>query len=188
MIQVFNFLDFGWSIIKKENITKDHYIQHVLMRSSAYTYRHATQISGIVAGASDKDLKHIFDYGSYLGLAFQLIDDIFNLRPRHKSWGKVIAEDLTEGKRSLLMLYTLDKANDKDKRRFIKILDSHTENEKVLIEAIEIIEKYRIFERVEKEARDYVESAINCIRKTNISKDYISLLIEFANYVTDRKI
>jgi len=181
-------IDIGWSIERKLDYSFDEYIQHVHMRSSAYTYRHAARISSIVAEANKEDLKHIFDYSSYLGVAFQLIDDIFNLRPEMDSWGKVVSEDLTEGKRSLLVLYTLKKAARQDRNRLLEILDSHTDNPDTLQEAVEIMEKYDVFKKVREKAAQYIEKAIDCILITDITNDYKLLLTEFAQYVVDRKI
>lgn len=181
-------IDIGWSIERRLDYSFDEYIQHVYMRSSAYTYRHAARISSIAAGANKEDLKYIFDYSSYLGVAFQLIDDIFNLRPEMNSWGKVVSEDLTEGKRSLLVFYTLKKAARQDRDRLMEILDAHTENPDTLQEAVGIMEKYDVFERVRKKATQYIEKAIDCILMTDITNDYKLLLTEFAQYVVDRKI
>ncbi len=181
-------IDIGWSLERKLDYSYEEYIQHVCMRSSAYTYRHAARISSIAAGAAKKDLKHIFDFGSYLGVAFQLVDDIFNLRPEMESWGKVVSEDLTEGKRSLLVFYTLNKASREDRTRLLEILDAHTENPDTLQEAVKIIEKYDSFDQVRDQASRYIEKAIDSILKTDILDEYKILLTEFAQYVIDRKI
>ena len=141
-------LDMGWVKEERNSIHEDEYIQHILFRSSSYTYRHAARIGAIVAGADDEDLYAIFQYSSLLGVAFQFLDDILNLRPGLDSWGKTIGEDITEGKRSLLVLHAIKKATKEDRTRLLEILDGTATDPLVINEAIDILENYGAFKLV----------------------------------------
>jgi len=181
-------LDLGWTREKINSIPEDEYIQHILFRSCSYTYRHAARIGAIVAGADDVDLKAIFQYSSLIGIAFQFIDDILNLKPELKSWGKTVGEDITEGKRSLLVLHAIKKASNEDRTRLLEILDGSVTDPLILKEGIDILKKYGAFEIVRKKADKYIDQACNIIQKTKISEEYKSLLVDFAYYVVERKI
>lgn len=181
-------LDLGWIKEKRNTIPEDEYIQHILFRSCSYTYRHAARIGAIVAGADDADLNAIFQYSSLIGIAFQFIDDILNLKPALESWGKTIAEDITEGKRSLLVLHAIKKATNEDRTRLLEILDGTVTDPLILKEAIDILEKYEAFEIVRKKADQYIDQACNIIQKTKISEEFKPLFVEFAYYVVERKI
>ncbi len=181
-------LDLGWAWEKNNHISEAEFIQHLIFRSCSYTYRHAALLGAISAGANDTNLDIVFKYSTSLGIAFQLIDDILNLKPPLDSWGKTTAEDITEGKRSLLVLYTLRKATRSDNDRLLKILDGKVTDQAVLAEAIAIIEKYKAFEYVLKIARKKVDEAIQTIYKTRLDDDYKLLFEEFASYVIERKI
>jgi geranylgeranyl diphosphate synthase type I/geranylgeranyl diphosphate synthase type II len=181
-------LDLGWTKEKINEIPEDEYIQHILFRSSSYTYRHAARIGAIAGGADDSDLKNIFQYSSMIGVAFQFIDDILNLKPESENWGKIIGEDITEGKRSLLVLHTIKEASDSDRTRLLKILDSKETDPFILQEAISILEKYDSFNIVKKKAKLFVEKACENIQKTKLSDEYKELLVDLAWYVVERKI
>jgi geranylgeranyl pyrophosphate synthase len=181
-------LDLGWTREKIYEINEDEYIQHILFRSSSYTYRHAARLGAIVGEADDSDLKSIFQYGSMIGVAFQFIDDILNLKPGSDNWGKVLGEDITEGKRSPLVLHTIKEASASDRTRLLKILDSKETDPLILLEAISILEKYDAFNVVKKKADLFAEKACTDILKTKLSDEYKEILVDLAWYVVERKI
>lgn len=181
-------LDLGWVREKHNDISEEMYMQHILFRSCSYTYRHAARIGSIVGGADSRNLDIIYQYASLLGLAFQLVDDILNLKPVLSSWGKTVGEDLTEGKRSLLVLYCLKKASQADRKRLLMILDGQVIDTQILNEAIIILTKYGSFNYVIKKAGDYIRQAIQVIHKADMPKKYRTLFEEFAWYVVERKI
>lgn len=181
-------LDLGWAKDKVTEIPDDEYIQHILFRSCSYTYRHAARLGAIVAGADDTDLKIVFQYSSLLGVAFQFIDDILNLKPESHSWGKTIGEDITEGKRSPLILHTLNSADSADRNRLLEILDDNVTDHALINESIMILEKYKSFEFVRARATSYIEQACKIIEKLRISSEFILLLKDFAFYVIERKV
>jgi geranylgeranyl pyrophosphate synthase len=181
-------LDLGWSWKKRNQIPEEEFMQHILFRSCSYTYRHAARLGAIVGGADADNLDLIFKYSTLLGQGFQLVDDILNLKPALTSWGKTVGEDITEGKRSLLVLYCLDKASADDRFRLLEILDSHTTKSDDLAEAIKILDQYGSFSYVLNRAREYINEAIEVVDHLDIPEKYKTLLKEFAMYVTDRKV
>jgi geranylgeranyl pyrophosphate synthase len=181
-------LDLGWTKERIYEINEDEYIQHILFRSSSYTYRHAARIGAITGGADDVDLNYIFQYSSMIGVAFQFIDDILNLKPESEYWGKTIGEDITEGKRSPLVLHTIKEASVPDRTSLLNILDGKVTDPSILKEAVTIMEKYDAFNIVRQKANLFVEKACKNIQKTKLPDDYKELLVDLAWYVVERKI
>lgn len=65
---------------------------------------------GALLGGADDEMQDIYrSYGHYLGLAFQVQDDILGIWGDEKVTGKSVASDLVEGKNSLPVLAGLDK-------------------------------------------------------------------------------
>ena len=181
-------LDLGWAWDKRNHTSEEEFMQHILFRSCSYTYRHAARIGSIVGGADSKNLDIIYQYTSLLGLAFQLVDDILNLRPALNTWGKTIGEDLTEGKRSLLVLFCLKRASLADQKQLLKILDGQITDFRLLEEAIDILTKYDAFDYVLKKAEAYIKKAIEVIQEADLSEKHKTIFEEFAWYVVERKI
>jgi geranylgeranyl pyrophosphate synthase len=181
-------LDLGWAKERITEIPDDEYIQHILFRSSSYTYRHAARIGAIAGGADESDLKNIFNYASMTGVAFQFIDDILNLKPESENWGKIIGEDITEGKRSPIVLHSIKMASQSDRNHLLEILDSREKDPQKIQEAIRILDKYDSFTAVRGKANLFVEKACDAIQQTKLSDDSKNLLVELAWYIVERKV
>jgi len=66
-------------------------------------------IGALLGGASDEQQEIYRSFGHYLGLAFQVQDDILGIWGDEKIIGKSVASDLVEGKNSLPVLAGLGK-------------------------------------------------------------------------------
>jgi geranylgeranyl diphosphate synthase type II len=63
-----------------------------------------------LAGASAEDLKAMEDYGEKVGLIFQIVDDILDLKGDEKLLGKPVGSDLRNKKSTFPHIYGLDKS------------------------------------------------------------------------------
>lgn len=68
-----------------------------------------TAAGAILAGADASIIETFRSYGHYLGLAFQVQDDILGIWGKEEKTGKSIASDLIERKKSLPVLISLEK-------------------------------------------------------------------------------
>jgi geranylgeranyl diphosphate synthase type I len=75
-----------------------------LLKSARYTATRPLQIGAALAGGHDDLLDHLARYGDATGMAFQLRDDVLGVFGDETVTGKSAADDLREGKRTLLVL------------------------------------------------------------------------------------
>ena len=101
---------------------------------------------------------------------------------------KYIGRDITEGKRSLLVIHSLDKAKPKDRQRLMKILNMHTTDQKIRKEAISIIRKYGSIEYAKKYAHNLVKESWNEIDGSLPPSNAKEKLKAFASYLVEREI
>ncbi|HEY8339871.1 MAG TPA: polyprenyl synthetase family protein [Egibacteraceae bacterium] len=81
-----------------------------LLKSGRYTVTRPLQL-GVAIGGGDAALEAALrEYGDALGVAFQLRDDVLGLFGDPEEMGKGAISDLREGKRTVLMLRTLQRA------------------------------------------------------------------------------
>ena len=73
------------------------------LKTAYYTFAYPLSIGATLAGASEDQTKKIFEYGVYLGRAFQIQDDILGMFADEKKIGKSILSDLQEAKKTLLI-------------------------------------------------------------------------------------
>lgn len=101
-----NNLDFGQSDLIRLHILK----------TARYTIEGPLMMGAVLSGTR-KDIKPLSYYGTLLGTAFQLHDDILGLFGEEAETGKSIKSDVNEGKKTLLMLKAMEYSE--EDRQFI---------------------------------------------------------------------
>ncbi len=120
----------------------------------------AAELAGILCGASSEVQKALSLFGSTIGVAFQISDDILNLTPSKLSDNKGgIGDDITEGKVTLLLLNVLKEGDEKDKKRLLEIISMHTKDKALIEEAISIIAKYDSINYAKRKANELLSKA-----------------------------
>ncbi|RWH56777.1 MAG: polyprenyl synthetase family protein [Mesorhizobium sp.] len=74
--------------------------------------RFACEAGAIIAGASAVDRERLAEFGSAIGLAFQLADDLLDLTADAKQMGKATKKDAAAGKATLAALHGADWARE----------------------------------------------------------------------------
>ena len=67
---------------------------------------------GILAGLEDGKLKALYNYGTHLGLAFQVVDDILDVTGKTAEIGKTPGKDSAQGKVTFVSAYGLERARE----------------------------------------------------------------------------
>jgi geranylgeranyl diphosphate synthase type II len=98
------------------------YLTMVELKTSWYSFITPLQAGAIAAGVDPDRLEPLESLGRHLGAAFQITDDLLNLRADPEEYGKEIGGDLWEGKRTLMLLHTLRTARLRDRMRALQIL------------------------------------------------------------------
>lgn len=86
-------------------------LQDMYMRKTSALLIAAASIGCIVAGKNDEEsLKSAAKYGYYLGLAFQVVDDILDCTADEKALGKPVGSDQRNNKTTFVSIYGVGKA------------------------------------------------------------------------------
>jgi len=179
-------VDLTWAWLREGKFSEAAYMQQVQHRSTSYTYRMPLRIGGICAKAPKSDYDILVKYGEYVGLGFQLIDDILNAVSDDTHWGKEMREDIIQGKYTLQVIKTLERSSEATRKRLIAILDSRTHDQKLLLEAMHIIKDSGAMDYCSDLAIDYMEKAKEVVTHLSVDQEYISILQRFANYIVER--
>ena len=70
------------------------------------------------------NLDSLFNFGFFLGAAFQIQDDVLNLVGNHEQYGKELDGDLQEGKRTLMLVRLLELSSESERAQIKEILDT----------------------------------------------------------------
>ena len=82
------------------------------------------EVGAVLAGAQAAERKAAVDYGTNLGLAFQITDDLLDLIGRPDSTGKPVGGDLKDGKVTLPILLTLESCSEEEAARIGELIAS----------------------------------------------------------------
>ena len=115
-------VELDWVRSNTWRLDDDDYLKMVELKTSWYSFITPLQAGAIAAGAAPERLAPLESLGRHLGAAFQITDDLLNLRANPDEYGKEIGGDLWEGKRTLMLLHTLRCAEPDDRDRAVQIL------------------------------------------------------------------
>ena len=92
------------------DVTEEEYL-HVIEYKTAKLFQAAAQVGAILAGATDLQEQALKNYGTHLGTAFQIIDDVLDYAGDVTTIGKNLGDDLAEGKPTLPLIYLLNQGS-----------------------------------------------------------------------------
>lgn len=87
--------------------TQDQYLD-VITRKTAILFAAGCYGAATLAAAPPALRQRLHDFGLNLGIAFQMIDDVLDYDGNPETMGKNVGDDLTEGKPTLPLIYTLE--------------------------------------------------------------------------------
>jgi len=90
-------------------------------KTSYYTIAGPMRLGAIIAGANKAQLEKLADFGVVLGRCFQLVDDILDVTSDFEGL-KEYANDIYEGKRTVILGHLLREARKDDKKKILSIL------------------------------------------------------------------
>lgn len=88
------------------DVDQDRYLQ-VIRYKTAKLFEAASRLGAIIAGGDAETEQCLADYGTHLGTAFQLIDDLLDYSGAEGETGKHLGDDLAEGKPTLPLIHVL---------------------------------------------------------------------------------
>ena len=179
-------LDIGWARDGRYDITPEDYLVMATCKTAHYSGAVPLAIGAIIGGGTETQIEGLRNYGLDTGLAFQIQDDLLNLIGRAESTQKGFRDDITEGKRTLVVVHALQNLDGDDRARLVELLSSHTKDEADLDEAVSIMNRSGSIDY----ARNYAENLTSIAKNRLIdmidpspSRD---LLISMADWFVNR--
>jgi octaprenyl-diphosphate synthase len=167
------------------SLSEDEYLS-VIGQKTAVLFESACKTCAILADASDKQKQALSDYGYYLGIAFQMADDLLDYTQDTAKLGKEFGADLKEGKMTLPVIHALGRADDEDKEfmaTIIKDQDFSSEDFEILVEKLE---KYDGIDYTREMAASYIQKAKDALSIFE-SSETKELMFDIADYALARK-
>jgi octaprenyl-diphosphate synthase len=119
-------------------------------------------------------------FGEYVGIAFQIKDDIFDYGMPGKI-GKPTGIDIRERKLTLPIIYTLNNSNKEVRKELIAIIKNQNENRKSVQRAVSLVEENGGIAYSYEQMLSYARKALDIIRDfpENEAKKSLELLVDY---------
>jgi len=168
------------------NIANKDYFKMVGKKTAAL-FQTCCETGGIAAGASERKLKALSNYGFNLGIAFQIQDDILDIFGEKKSFGKKIGKDIMERKGgNIVIMLALKELPKSDKKRVLEIMRKNEIKNKDIQGVIKLIKKTNGLQNAYRLGKNFAEKAkenLNYLPKNKWS----NILNAIANFTIERK-
>jgi geranylgeranyl diphosphate synthase type II len=115
-------IELGWRRDVALHLGDADYLDMVLKKTCWYTTIFPSRAGALIGTRSEDDLDRFLRFGFFLGAAFQVQDDVLNLAGDEERYGKELAGDILEGKRTLILLHLLREASDAERDRLTAFL------------------------------------------------------------------
>ncbi len=167
----------------KMNIDEQTYFEIITKKTATLIASCAANGACSVRASSDIVSK-MKDYGTYLGIAFQLRDDLFDYQPKGLI-GKPTGNDIKEKKLTLPLIYSLSKSDVITRAKIHKLVRSSRKNSKAVDEVVNFVKVNGGLEYTAQKMYEYRDKAKG-ILMTYPETDYRQAMLKLADYVVER--
>tara|TARA_B100000513_G_scaffold25223_1_gene9723 strand:- start:247 stop:1263 length:1017 start_codon:yes stop_codon:yes gene_type:complete len=127
----------------------------VITAKTAELFAAACRIGAVVAERPKAEEDALLSYGTNLGIAFQLIDDVLDYSAKQAELGKTVGDDFREGKVSLPAILAFNRGDEDERAFWRRTLEDLDQNDDDLKKAIELMTKHHALSDTVDRARHY---------------------------------
>jgi octaprenyl-diphosphate synthase len=164
--------------------TEEAYLQ-VITAKTARLFAAAAKIGAVVADRPPAEARALFDYGTYLGIGFQLVDDGLDYAASQATLGKTVGDDFREGKVTLPMVLAFARGTEEERAFWRRTVDESDQSDGDLDHAIGLLERHGAIDDTLDRAREYGERARAALQ---VFPDctYRQALLDAVDFTTER--
>ncbi|OFX25476.1 MAG: polyprenyl synthetase [Bacteroidetes bacterium GWA2_31_9] len=169
---------------RKLDINEDIYYE-IIRKKTATLIAACSACGASSANADDSVVLQMKQFGEYLGMAFQIKDDILDYQSTGFT-GKPSGNDLKEKKMTLPLIYALNNSSFSEKRHIMSIIKNHHKNAKKLNEVIKYVVDKGGIAYSEQKMEEYKQKSLEILYKYPESEVKNSL-VDFVEFTINRK-
>ncbi len=180
------FLDL--EMAKKDSVSQSDYEYVIKMKTGALIA--ASSASGVIVGGGvnkTATIKTAYDFGEWLGMAYQVHDDLLDIVGDEKTLGKPVFADIKGGKKNIILIHALERSSEVDRLFLRELLGRNRGFDDSEIERVRnLLSQHGSVEYAQGVAALYAENARRLLETADVGATRTKLL-ELSDYVTTRK-
>lgn len=164
---------------RRMDITEEDYYD-IIKRKTASLIASCCVLGALSVNADEIQVERMKQFGTSVGIAFQIKDDIFDYQTNNKT-GKPAGNDIQEHKMTLPLIHLLNISDRSERRAIIRSIKYHSDEPKVCAKIINKVQENHCIDYAEGKMNDFVEDAISHLSEIKDSEALTSLknLVEF---------
>jgi len=151
-----------WGMIGRLDISREAQLD-LIFRKTACLFSACTRLGAVVCGQSPLVEEQLARYGTNLGMAFQLVDDLLDFTATEELLGKPVGSDLREGKVTLPLIHVLERCTPAEHALVSKVMEERAFQSVAWEDLLALLWRYEAPQAVKALAQDYAAQAVNAI-------------------------
>jgi len=182
-------MDICWHNQREIAVDEQRYYEMCACKTGCLA-RIVARLAAIVTEQSEAVQHQLARYAEEMSIAFQIGDDILDIEHtlnQAGDFGKEFGNDIREGKKTLMIIYTAEHAPPEDVVRLEKILWAEDNTDGEIVEAIEIMQGVGAVEYARSSAEELAASARSHLDDVDLEPEPERQLREFTRFVIERE-
>jgi len=143
--------------IGNASMTEEVYLE-ILERKTAHLFEACAECGAILGGAGKSEVEALSKFGYFLGISFQLIDDILDITGDEKL-GKPIGIDIKQKKITLALIHALKNSRERERKIISGIIEKEKKTKKDIEKISKLLSYSGSFDYAFKKAEYFAEKA-----------------------------
>lgn len=156
-------------LTKAPQAPREKIVEMMIGKTAAYTVLGPLRMGLVLAGGDDDDLQAITNYAENLGAGFQVVNDLEVMLPKTKDDRKDSADDILQGKQTLLTYFAIfsddSEASGAEKRFLQRMLQAEELSDVLFSRCIEILEKSGAQDYAIAEAKKFAQKSTEALEE-----------------------
>ncbi|MCP4633185.1 MAG: polyprenyl synthetase family protein [candidate division Zixibacteria bacterium] len=154
-------IELSWVENGAWELAEEDYAEMCRLKTAYYTCVVPAVAGAVIAGYNGNLEDKIQEVGLNLGVAFQIRDDILNLVGDVGKYGKEILGDISEGKRTLIVIHFMNNASKTDRDEFLMIMSKPREekSDEEVNRVMDLFQKYGSIDYARGVSKDLAQKA-----------------------------
>ncbi len=184
------YLDVGASfgVTGAADLAEELAVAHRILeyKTARYSVLRPLQVGAALGGGDDTLEAALAQFGSLVGRAFQMRDDVLGVFGDPAITGKPAGDDLREGKRTVLVLTALQRADGEQRATLESVLGKNGMSDDQLNAARTIIEETGALDEAERLITDDITRAVELLHATRMTPEGRTALVRLAELSAQR--
>lgn len=185
-------IELSWVENNRWDLTEADYWTMCIKKTASYTCITPCRMGAFIAGASRNETDPFINIGTNLGVAFQIQDDALNLIGEERLYGKEIGGDISEGKRTLILIHLLNTCSQGEAKRITEIMGQRRADKDPdeIQEVLDLMQRYESIQYAQQHAKVLAKKAYTQFNQAfpnlpaSQAKD---IFLELINFLIERE-